>query len=152
MPSVSLRLYLHMALPNNILAQILETLYADFLESDECIDIGKHHCSLLYPCISVSESTTFKPIFTFRLISSNWNSVFRSTANLDRHASHRTVQGLRQHHTFIYNLLQKSVLLRRYRIFQNLDHEHGTFLIVSLFFLSLFHLAITSFSRCSCGT
>ena len=117
-----------MALPNNILARILEILYADF-KSDDCIDIGKHHCCLLYPCISISKSTTFKPIYTFRLISSNWNKVFLSTAKLDRHASHRIVQGppSRGRNTYIYNLLRKSVFLRRYRVFQNLDFEHGTF-------------------------
>ena len=118
-----------MALPNDILARILECLYTDFLGSDECIDIGKHHCSLLHPCISISNSTSFKPIYTFRLISSNWNMVFLSTAKLDRHSSHRIVQGPRRPSTtYIYSLLRKSVVLRRYRIFRNLDTEHGIFL------------------------
>lgn len=139
-----------MALPNNILARVLEILYADFLESDECIDIGKHHCSLLYPCIAISKSTTFKPVYTFRLISSNWNKVFLSMAKLDRHASHRIVQGPRQTHTYIYNLLRKSVVLGRYRIFRNLDTQHGTFLIVPLIFF-FFRLTIIRLSRCSCG-
>ena len=139
-----------MALPNNILVQILESLYADFLEYDEGIDIGKHHCSLLYPCVSISKSATFKPIYTFRLISSNWNKVFLSTAKLNRYASHRVGQSPHQPSTYFYNLLRKSVVFRRYRIFRNLDTEHGTFLIVSLcsFF---FQLTITRLSRCSCG-
>ena len=122
-----------MALPNSILVRILESLYADFLES-ECIDINKHHCSLLYPCISISKSTIFKPIYTYRLISSNWNKVFLSTAKLDRYGSYRIIQDSHQRRTYIYNLLRKSVILRRYRIFQNLDIEHGTSLIVSLLF------------------
>ena len=125
-----------MALPNNVLVRILESLYADFLESasDECIDIGRHHCSLLHPCISISKSTTFKPIYTFRLISSNWNKIFLVTTKLDQYGSHLNVQGPHQHHTYIYGLLRKSVVFRRYRVFQNLDTKHGTSLIVSLFF------------------
>ena len=114
-----------MALPNNILVQILEILYADFLASD--IDIEEHHCSLLYPCIPVSKSTNFKSIYTFRLISSNWNNVFLTTAELDRYASHRIVQDPLKHHssTRFYGRLRKSVVLRRYRVFRNLDTEHG---------------------------
>ena len=127
-----------MALPNNILVQILEILYADFLASD--IDIEEHHCSLLYPCISISKSTNFKSIYTFRLISSNWNNVFLTTAELDRYASHRIVQDPLKHHssTRFYGRLRKSVVLRRYRVFRNLDTEHGTFLTVSLFFFLFF--------------
>ena len=75
-----------MTLPNSILVRILESLYADLLES-KCIDISKHHCSLLYPCISISKSTIFKPIYTYHLISSNCNKVFLSTAKLDRYGS-----------------------------------------------------------------
>jgi hypothetical protein len=135
-----------MALPNNILVQILKSLYADFLKSDECqgMDIGKHHCSLLYPCVSISKSTTFKPIYTFRLISSNWNNVFLNTAKLDRYASHRIVRGPHKRHTFLYNLLQKSVVFRRYRVFRNLDTEHGIFLTVSLIFFSDFSFFLST--------
>ena len=133
-----------MALPENILARILESLYVDFLKSDECIDISKHHCSLLHPCIAISKYTTFKPIYTFRLISSNWNKVFLSTAKLDRYGFHRIAQGPHQleHNTRIYDLLRKSVVLRRYRLFRNLhaEHlhaEHGTSdRILRFFFLS----------------
>ena len=126
-----------MDLPNNILVRILESLYADFLDSDEFINIGKHHCSLLHPCISLSKSTTFKPIHTFRLVSSNWNQVFASTAKLDQNASHLIYEGPHQRHTRIYDFLRKSVVLRRYRSFENLDTEHGT--IVSLVFFHLFN-------------
>ena len=120
-----------MALPDNILVRILESLYVDFLESDES-DMSKHHCSLLYPCISISESATFKPIYTFRLISSNWNTVFLSTARLGRYDS--------------YNLHRKSVVFRRYRLFHDLDTEHGTSPIA--FFLSTFlQLTITTNTR-----
>ena len=145
-----------MVLPSNILARILEILYADFLESesDECIDIRKHHCSLLYPCISISTSTNFKPVYTFRLTSSNWNKVFLSTAKHDRHASHQIVnlKGTRQpRSTYIYNSLRKSVFLRRYRVFQNLDTDHGIFLIPPLIFFFFFQLTIARSSRCSCG-
>ena len=118
------------ALPNNILLRILKSLYFDFLESDECIDISKHHCSLLHPCISISKSTSFKPIYTFRLISSNWNNVFLSMAKLDRYGSHRIVQGPHQHHSQIYTTFRKSVVLRRYRLFHDLATQHGTSPIV----------------------
>ena len=123
-----------MALPNNILIRILKSLYADFLESDESIDIGEHHCSLLYPCVSVSKSTSFKPIHTFRLISSDWNKAFTSTANLDRYASHRIVQlqVSNKGHSVLYGLFWKSVILRRYRLFHDLGTEDGTSLIVIL--------------------
>ena len=137
-----------MALPNNLLVRILESLYVDFLESgdSECIDISKHHCSLLHPCIAISNSTTFKPIYTFRLISSNWNKVFLSTAKLDRHGSHRVVQSSQNHHTRIYNLLWKSVVFKKYRIFLDLDTQHGTSLIVFLV-SSFLKLTITRRSR-----
>ena len=121
-----------MGLPNNFLVQILESLYFDFLESDECIDISKHHCSLLHPCISISKSTSFKPIYTFRLVSSKWNEVFLSTARLDRYGSYRIVQGPCQHATNIYDLLRQSVVFRRYRIFRKQQFEFGTSLIIFL--------------------
>ena len=127
-----------MALPNNVLVRVLESLYADFLKSDECIDIGRHHCSLLHPCISISKSTTFKPIHTFRLVSSNWNKIFLETAKLDQYGSHLIVQDPHQRHTYIYDLLRKSVVFRRYRIFQNLDTKHGNFEIVIFVFFFLF--------------
>ena len=131
-----------MALPNNILVQILESLYADFLESDECIDISKHHCSLLHPCISISKSTTFKPIYTFRLISSSWYKVFISTGRLNRYGSHRIVHGPFEDPTSwsistrIFDVLRKSVIFRRYRVFHKLPTEPGTSLIA--FFVSSF--------------
>lgn len=119
-----------MALPNNIVVRILESLYADFLETDECIDFSEHHCSLLHPCIPISKSASFKSIHAFRLTSSQWNKVFLCTARLGRYASHRIVEGPQLPHayqsqTFIYRLFRKSVVLRRYRIFHNLDTEHG---------------------------
>ena len=135
-----------MALPNSILARILESLYADFLESDECIDISKHHCSLLHPCNSISKSTSFNPIYTFRLISLNWNNVFLSTAKLNRYGSHRIVQGSRQPRTHsIYDLLRQSVVFKRYRLFEKL--QFGTSLIV-FFVSSFFQLTITR-TRCT---
>ena len=126
-------------LPTNVLAQILKSLYIDFFQSDECIDIGKHHCSLLHPCISVSKSTSFNPIYTFRLVSSDWNKAFLSTAKLDRlgYDSHRTFQR-RQHdlcYATLYDLLRGSVALRRYRAFRKI--QYGTslnILLVSSFF------------------
>ena len=128
-----------MALPDNVLVQILESLYADFLES---IDIEKHHCSLLHPCISISESTSFNPIHTFRLVSSNWNKAFLVTAKLDRYGFHRIVQVQDPNHrdTYIYGALRKSVAFRRYRIFQNLDIQHGNFSDRILIFVVSFQL------------
>ena len=116
-----------MALPNNILAQILEYLYADFLESGECFDINNNHCSLLHPCISISESTSFNPIYTFRLISSKWNKVFKSTAKLKRYSSHRIVEG--PLNAYYYDLPGQSVAFRRYRLFRR---QYGTSLVVFL--------------------
>lgn len=144
-----------MNVPSNILVQILESLYADFLESDDChrMDIDKHHCSLLYPCISISKSTTFQSIYSFRLVSSNWNNAFLATAKLDRYASHRIVKDPLKHHTHFYRLLRKSVVLRRYRVFQNLDTEHGNLLFsyrIPFFFFLIF-IYYHRFSRCSCG-
>jgi hypothetical protein len=124
------------ALPNNILSRIFESLYVDFLESDEFrVGIGEHHCSLLHPCVSVSKSSAFKPIYTFRLISSKWNKVFLSTAKLDRYTSHQIVHGPRHYHTHIYTLLRRSVIFGRYRVFHTLDTEHSTYPVVSLVFL-----------------
>ena len=139
-----------MALPDIILARILESLYVDFLESNEGIDISKHHCSLLHPCITISKSTTFKSIYTFRLISTNWNNVFLSTAKLDRYGSHQIVQGPRQPPTRIYDILRQSVAFKRYRIFRK--QQLGTSLIVFLV-SSFFQLTITTRSRCTsmCG-
>ena len=132
-------------LPDAILARILESLYVDFLaesasDDSECIDVSKHHCSLLHPCIPISKSPTFQPIYTFRLISSNWNKVFLSTAELDRYGSHRFVQGPygpHKYYDYIFHSLRKSVVFRRYRIFQNIDTQHGTSLIVFFGFLQL---------------
>ena len=122
-----------MILPNNILARILESLYFDILEteSDE-INISEHHCSLLHPCISISKSTTFKPIYTFRLISSLWNDLFLTEAKLDRYGSHRIdqLEGSRRPPTHIYDLLRQSVLFKRYRIFHK--QQYGTSLIAFL--------------------
>ena len=126
-------------LPNNILARIFKFLYADFLESDDgCIDINKHHCSLLHPCIPISKSATFKQIHTFRLVLSSWNQVFLRTARLDRHPSHVIVEGPSQRNSRIYGLLWKSVVLRRYRRFRDLNIQHGTSLIVFLGFKFFF--------------
>ena len=132
-----------------ILRRILTFLYADFLEADESISIGEHHCSLLHPCVSISTSTPFKPIYTFRLIASQWNKVFLSMARLDRYGSHQIVQGPRNYHTIIYTSLRKSVILGRYRVFHTLDTEHGTYLVNCTWPYSFANY--TRLSRCVCG-
>ncbi|KAF8809323.1 kinase-like protein [Phlegmacium glaucopus] len=114
-------------LSNDILNQILQSLYADFLESDESIQAGEHHCSLLHPCVSIAKSAAFDAFYKFRLIAANWNAVFLSTAKLDRYGSHLRVHGPRNYHTSIYTLIRKSVIFRRYRVFHSLDLEHGTY-------------------------
>ncbi|KAF8809322.1 kinase-like protein [Phlegmacium glaucopus] len=111
-------------LTNDVLNQILQSLYADFLESDESIQAGEHHCSLLHPCVSIAKSAAFDAFYKFRLIAANWNAVFLSTAKLDRYASHLRVHGPRKYHTSIYTLIRKSVIFRTYRVFHSLDLEH----------------------------
>ena len=127
-------------LPNNVLSRILKFLYLDFLKSDESTTIGKHHCSLLHPCVSISKSKTFNVFCKFRLVASKWNKVFLSTAKLDQYASYGTQDPLPSH-TWIYRFLLKSVIFGKYRVFHSLDNEHGTCLgCVLIFFLSLTRL------------
>ena len=115
-------------LPDSILLRILESIYADFLESVES-SISEHHCSLLHPCDLISKSTTFNVFYQFRLVASKWNQVFLGMAKRDQYASYQVVQGPQKYQTFIYTLLRRSVIFRKYRIFHTLDKEHGTYSI-----------------------
>lgn len=119
-------------LSNNVLSRILESLYLDFLESDESTSIGEHYCSLLHPCVSISKSATFNVFYKFRLVASEWNKVFLSTAKLDQYASYGT-QSPPPSRTLIYSLLLKSVIFGRYRVFHSLDNDHGTCLVFDFF-------------------
>ena len=124
------------ALPNNVLSRILESLYIDFLLSDETrTDISEHHCSLLHPCVSISKSAAFQPIHAFRLTSCKWNKVFLTTAKLLRYTSHQIVHDppIKGYQTRIYTLLRKAVIFGRYRVFHTLDTEHSKCLILSPF-------------------
>ena len=60
-------------------------------------------------------------------------------AKRDRYASYQVVQGPQKYQTFIYTLLRRSVIFRKYRIFHTLDKEHGTYSIriPNPFFFSL---------------
>ncbi|KAF8814167.1 kinase-like protein [Phlegmacium glaucopus] len=115
------------ALSDNILNQILQSLYDDFLESDESIRAGEHHCSLLHPCVSISKSSAFAVFYKFRLIAANWNAIFLSTAKLDRYGSYLPVPVPRRYRRRICTTIRKSVIFGRYRVFRAIECEKGTY-------------------------